>query len=259
VNSADIRGGLSVATSELLSTFENRRALVGIVGLGYVGMPLALTAAKAGFRVLGFDINEPRVAQINRGESFISYIPTELLSDATKDHRFEATADFARLDEPDAILICVPTPLTRHREPDLSYVINTARAIAARLRKGQLIVLESTTYPGTTEEVVKPILEASGLKSGRDFYLAYSPEREDPGNPDFRTARIPKVVGADSTNALTLAEALYAQFVVQTVPVSSAATAEAVKLTENIFRAVNIALVNELKVVFGAMTSTPGR
>jgi UDP-N-acetyl-D-glucosamine dehydrogenase len=253
VNSALGGEAPALGLSDLVTAFESRSALVGIVGLGYVGMPLALTAAKAGFRVLGFDINEPRVAQINRGESFISYIPTELLSDAIKDRRFEATADFSRLNEPDAILICVPTPLTRHREPDLSYVVNTTRAIAARLRKGQLIVLESTTYPGTTEEVVRPILEAAGLTSGRDFYLAYSPEREDPGNPDFRTARIPKVIGADSTNALALAEALYAQFVIQTVPVSSAATAEAVKLTENIFRAVNIALVNELKVVFGAM------
>jgi UDP-N-acetyl-D-glucosamine dehydrogenase len=247
------RAAPASSLSDLISAFENRRALVGIVGLGYVGMPLALTVAKAGFRVLGFDINEPRVAQINRGESFITYIPAQLLSEAIRDNHFEATADFARLDEPDAILICVPTPLTRHREPDLSYVVNTTRAIAARLRKGQLVILESTTYPGTTEEVVKPILEATGLRSGQDFYLAYSPEREDPGNPDFRTARIPKVVGADSAEALALAEALYGQFVIQTVPVSSSATAEAVKLTENIFRAVNIALVNELKVVFGAM------
>jgi UDP-N-acetyl-D-glucosamine dehydrogenase len=253
VNSAAGSGGSAPDMSDLLSAFESRRAMVGIIGLGYVGMPLALTAAKVGFRVLGFDINEPRVAQLNRGESFISYIPAQLLSDVIVDRRFEATADFSRLDEPDALLICVPTPLTRHREPDLSYVANTAQAIAARLRKGQLIVLESTTYPGTTEEVVRPILEAAGLKSGRDFYLAYSPEREDPGNPNFQTARIPKVVGADSQDALALAQALYGQFVIQTVPVSSAATAEAVKLTENIFRAVNIALVNELKVVFGAM------
>jgi UDP-N-acetyl-D-glucosamine dehydrogenase len=252
-NGAAQGGTTAAGLADLVSTFESRQALIGIVGLGYVGMPLALTAAKAGFRVLGFDINEPRVAQINRGESFITYIPAELLSDALKNTRFEATADFARLDEPDAILICVPTPLTRHREPDLSYVADTARSIAGKLRKGQLIVLESTTYPGTTEEVVRPILEATGLVSGRDFYLAYSPEREDPGNPDFRTARIPKVVGADSPGALALAEALYGQFVIETVPVSSAATAEAVKLTENIFRAVNIALVNELKVVYGAM------
>uniref|UniRef100_UPI004043CE3B nucleotide sugar dehydrogenase n=1 Tax=Microvirga sp. G4-2 TaxID=3434467 RepID=UPI004043CE3B len=164
-----------------------------------------------------------------------------------------ATADFARLDEPDAILICVPTPLTKHREPDLSYVENTARAIAPRLRKGQLIVLESTTYPGTTDEVLKPIFEATGLQSGRDFFLAFSPEREDPGNPDFGTSTIPKVVGGDGSDALALADALYSQLVVKTVPVSSAATAEAVKLTENIFRAVNIALVNELKVVYAAM------
>ena len=197
VNSAAGGEAQAPRLSDLISAFENRRALVGIVGLGYVGMPLAITAAKAGFRVLGFDINEPRVEQINRGESFITYIPAQLLSDAVNDGRLEATADFARLDEPDAILICVPTSLTRHREPDLSYVADTTRSIAARLRKGQLVVLESTTYPGTTEQVVRPILDATRLKSGRDFYLAYSPEREDPGNPDFRTARIPKVDGAD--------------------------------------------------------------
>ena len=220
-------GETTPTLSDLVAAFESRRALVGIVGLGYVGMPLALTAANAGFRVLGFDINEPRVAQINRGESFIKHIPAHLLTDAVKGGLFEATADFGRLGEPDAILICVPTPLTRHREPDLSYVVKTAEAIAARLRKRQLVVLESTTYPGTTEEVVRPILEAAGFESGRDFYLAYSPEREDPGNPDFRTARIPKVIGADAPDALTLADALYRQLVVQTVPVSSAATAEA--------------------------------
>ena len=156
-------------------------------------------------------------------------------------------------------MICVPTPLTRHREPDLTYVEKTARMIAAHLRSGQLVVLESTTYPGTTDEIVKPALEASGLRGGIDFFLAFSPEREDPGNPDFSTACIPKVVGGDGAEALALADALYAQFVVKTVPVSSTATAEAVKLTENIFRAVNIALVNELKVVYAAMGSTSGR
>ncbi len=167
--------------------------------------------------------------------------------------RLEATSDFARLSEPDAILICVPTPLTKQREPNLAFVVDTARAIAARLRSGQLVVLESTTYPGTTTEVLKPILEATGLKSGSDFLLAFSPEREDPGNPDFATAAIPKVVGGDGEEALKIADALYAQLVVKTVPVSSPATAEAVKLTENIFRSVNIALMNELKLVYGAM------
>ncbi len=166
---------------------------------------------------------------------------------------FAATGDMARLNEPDAVLICVPTPLTRHREPDLSYVEATARAVAAVLRPGQIVVLESTTYPGTTDEVMRPILEAGGLRSGHDFFLAYSPEREDPGNGEFDTARIPKVVGADDDAGRTLAEALYGALVVRTVPVSSAATAEAVKLTENIFRSVNIALVNELKLVYDAM------
>jgi len=237
----------------LKQAMQNRSAVVGIVGLGYVGIPLALTAAKAGFNVLGFDIDAPRVDQINQGKSFIKHIGSEVIAEAVNSGKFQATADFARLSEPDAILICVPTPLTKHREPDLSYVENTARAIAPRLRKGQLIVLESTTYPGTTDEVLKPIFEATGLKSGKDFFLAFSPEREDPGNPDFGTSTIPKVVGGDGPDALALADALYSQLVVRTVPVSSASTAEAVKLTENIFRAVNIALVNELKVVYAAM------
>jgi UDP-N-acetyl-D-glucosamine dehydrogenase len=238
---------------ELLANFKSRRARVGIIGLGYVGLPLALTAARAGFRVLGFDIDEPRVRQINRGESFIKHVPPEQIAALVRGKTLEATADFDRLGEADAILICVPTPLTKYREPNLSFVENTARAIAPRLRRGQLIVLESTTFPGTTDGVLRPIFEATGLKSGVDFFLAFSPEREDPGNPDFETSTIPKVVGGDGPDALALAEALYGQLVVRTVPVSSAATAEAVKLTENIFRAVNIALVNELKVVYDAM------
>ncbi|MCB8819823.1 nucleotide sugar dehydrogenase [Microvirga rosea] len=242
-----------VNVAELLASFKARKARIGIVGLGYVGIPLALAATKAGFNVLGFDIDAPRVDQLNRGESFIKHIPAAMIGEAVESGKFQATADFDRLAEPDAILIAVPTPLTRHREPDLSYVENTARSIAPRLRKGQLVVLESTTYPGTTDEVIKPIFEATGLKSGVDFFLAFSPEREDPGNPDFGTSTIPKVVGGDGPDALALAEALYGQLIVKTVPVSSAATAEAVKLTENIFRAVNIALVNELKVVYAAM------
>jgi len=243
----------SIDLSALLAAFKQRRAKVGVIGLGYVGIPLALTAAKAGFKVLGFDIDKARVEQINRGESFIKHIPADLIANAVMEKTFQATAEFGRLDEPDAILICVPTPLTRHREPDLSYVEQTARVIAPRLRRGQLIVLESTTYPGTTDEIIKPIFEETGLKSGEDFFLAFSPEREDPGNPHFGTSTIPKVVGGDGPDALALAQALYDQLVVKTVPVSSSATAEAVKLTENIFRAVNIALVNELKVVYAAM------
>ena len=237
----------------LLEKIQTRRAVVAVIGLGYVGLPLALTAATAKFRVFGFDIDEARVDQLNRGISIFRHIPSSNVKAAVDDGSFTATAKFESLSEADAILICVPTPLTRHREPDLSYVQSTAVAIASRLRPGQLVVLESTTYPGTTNDVLKPILEKTGLKSGRDFFLAFSPEREDPGNVDFATSRIPKVVGGDGPTALALADALYSALMSQTVPVSSTATAEAVKLTENIFRAVNIALVNELKVVFGAM------
>jgi UDP-N-acetyl-D-glucosamine dehydrogenase len=237
----------------LLRAFSSRNATVGLIGLGYVGIPLALAAVKAGFRVLGFDIDEGRTAQLNRGESIIKHIPASEITAAVKSNQFEATADFTRLREPDVILICVPTPLTKHREPDLSFVVQTSKTIAKSLQPGQLVVLESTTYPGTTTEVVRPILEAGGLKSGKDFFLAFSPEREDPGNPKFATATIPKIVGGDGPNALALAEAFYRQLVVKTIAVSSPATAEAVKLTENIFRAVNIALVNELKLIYEAM------
>lgn len=246
----------STTNESLASILERvgvRRFKIGIIGLGYVGIPLALTACKAKFPVLGFDVDANRVAQINRGESFIKHIPAAAIASATGDGSFEATTDFDRLGEVDAIIIAVPTPLTKHREPDLSYVENTAKAIAPRLRRGHLVVLESTTWPGTTDEVMRPIFEKTGLKSGTDFYLAFSPEREDPGNPDFGTSTIPKVVGGDGSDALTLASAVYDALVVKTVPVSSSATAEAVKLTENIFRAVNIALVNELKVIYDKM------
>ncbi len=242
-----------VDIAQLEQNFRDRTALVGIIGLGYVGLPLMLAAAKAGFRTVGFDINAERVEELNGGISPLQHIPDAHIATVIGDGRFTATADFARLAEPDALLICVPTPLTKQREPDLSFVEMTARDIAARLRPGQLIVLESTTWPGTTREVVKPILEATGLKSGRDLFLAFSPEREDPGNPDFETSRIPKVVGGDGEAALRLALALYEGLVCKVVPVSSLEVAEAVKLTENIFRAVNIALVNELKVVYHAM------
>jgi UDP-N-acetyl-D-glucosamine dehydrogenase len=239
--------------ANLVERFRARQATVAIVGLGYVGIPLALAAVRAGFSVIGLDIDAPRVAQINRGESFIKHIPASAMAEAVGTSRFSATTDMARLTDADAILICVPTPLTRHREPDLSFVVNTTKGIAGHLRPGQLVVLESTTYPGTTTGVMKPILEQGGLRSGRDFLLAFSPEREDPGNPQFGTATIPKVVGGDGPDALAAADALYAQLVVRTVPVSSPDTAEAVKLTENIFRSVNIALVNELKVIYDAM------
>ncbi|MBY0361975.1 MAG: nucleotide sugar dehydrogenase [Phreatobacter sp.] len=230
-----------------------RTATIGIVGLGYVGLPLALASAHAGFRVLGFDVNPERVTRINAGEPVIALLDTGALRSALDGGRFRATGDMARLGEADAILICVPTPLTRQREPDLSYVQATAADITRSLRRGQLVVLESTTWPGTTQEVLKPALEANGLRSGTDFFLAYSPEREDPGNAIHTLAATPKVIGGDGAAALALAEALYGQIVARTVPVSSTATAEAVKLTENIFRAVNIALVNELKVVYDAM------
>jgi UDP-N-acetyl-D-glucosamine dehydrogenase len=237
----------------LLERIDRREAKVGVIGLGYVGIPLALAAVRADFQVLGFDIVAERVAQLNRGESFIKHIPAEAIATAVRNGKFAATDDFDRLNEPDAILIAVPTPLTKQRDPDLTYVSETAQAIAARLRPGQLVVLESTTWPGTTEQVVKPILEKTGLISGRDFFLAFSPEREDPGNPEFGTVTIPKVVGGDGAAALAVAQRLYDALVVRTVPVSTPAIAEAVKLTENIFRAVNIALVNELKVIYTEM------
>jgi UDP-N-acetyl-D-glucosamine dehydrogenase len=239
--------------SELLAKFLAGRATVGIVGLGYVGIPLALTAIESGFTVLGFDVDVDRVAKLNRGESFIKHLSAASIKTAIKTGRFEATADMARLKEPDAILIAVPTPLSKQREPDLTYVVETTKKIAEQLRPGQLIVLESTTYPGTTRDIMKPILEKSGMKSGKDFYLAFSPEREDPGNEHHSTRTIPKVVGGDGPMASKLANALYGKIVERTVPVSSPEAAEAVKLTENIFRAVNIALVNELKVIYSAM------
>ncbi|HEV7326391.1 MAG TPA: nucleotide sugar dehydrogenase [Bosea sp. (in: a-proteobacteria)] len=244
---------LSETARDILRNVHDRSFKVGIIGLGYVGVPLALAALRAGFEVLGFDINAARVVELNQGRTGLRHIAATGLETALAAKRFWATDDFSRLHEPDALVICVPTPLTRHREPDLSFIVRTVEEIAKHLREGQVVVLESTTYPGTTEEVVKPILERSGMKSGRDFYLAYSPEREDPGNPSFETASIPKVVGGDGAEALQIASEFYGQFVAKTVPVSSTAAAEAVKLTENIFRAVNIALVNELKVIYAAM------
>jgi UDP-N-acetyl-D-glucosamine dehydrogenase len=242
-----------MSAAAIIERVRSRQFTVGIVGLGYVGLPLALTAAKAGFKVLGFDIYEPRVKQLNAGESFIRHIESSAIAKVVAEGSFAATTDFDRLSEPDAILVAVPTPLTKNREPDLSYVEATSDAIAKRLRKGQLIVLESTTWPGTTDEIMRPILERAGMKSGVDFFLAFSPEREDPGNAKFGTATIPKIVGGDGADALAIATALYEGLIVRVVPVSSTATAEAVKLTENIFRSVNIALVNELKVIYDKM------
>jgi UDP-N-acetyl-D-glucosamine dehydrogenase len=237
----------------LLASINQTNACVGVMGLGYVGLPLAMSAVEAGFPVLGFDVDPERVAQINRGESFTASVASEGIRLAVERGRLEVTGDFDLLARADAILIAVPTPLSKQREPDLSFVINSTELIAKHLRRCQLVVLESTTYPGTTREVVKPILEETGLKSGEDFFLAFSPEREDPGNAEFRTRTIPRVVGGDGERAMRLVNALYSRIVERTVPVSSPETAEAVKLTENVFRAVNIALVNELKVVFAAM------
>jgi UDP-N-acetyl-D-glucosamine dehydrogenase len=244
----------SAAGSErLLARIEAHEALLGIIGLGYVGLPLALTFVERGFRVLGFDVDPAKVAALSRGESYIKHIDPARVAGAARSSSLTATVDFGRLDEPDVILICVPTPLTPQREPDMSYVAETARAVKARLRPGQLVVLESTTYPGTTDELVKSLLESTGLRCGEDFFLAFSPEREDPGNRDHSTATIPKVVGGVDAPSAVLAKALYDQAIARTVLVSSARAAEAVKLTENIFRAVNIALVNELKVVYDRM------
>lgn len=237
----------------LLARVASRNYIIGIVGMGYVGLPLALAALKAGYPVIGFDVDEARVALLNRGESGFKHIASEPLSEALAQARFRASSNLDELGEADAILIAVPTPLSKQREPDLTYIEASTHAIARTLRPDQLIVLESTTWPGTTREVLKPILERSGLHAGSDFFLAFSPEREDPGNSSFGTATIPKVIGADDPTSLQLAGAVYEPLVVRTVRVSSAATAEAVKLTENIFRSVNIALVNELKVIFERM------
>jgi UDP-N-acetyl-D-glucosamine dehydrogenase len=249
--------GLLVLGKDVGITMEklyvDKKAVIGIVGLGYVGLPLALAAWTAGYRILGFDIDQEKADSINAGKSYIKNIPSEMIASAVASGQLRATTRFAEIRDVDAIIICVPTPLTAHREPDLTYVEATAKAIVPNLKMGHLIVLESTTWPGTTAEIVKPILERSGLKSGVDFYLAFSPEREDPGNPNFSTSAIPKVVGADDPTALKLAAALYGSIAIRAVPVSSTRTAEAVKLTENIFRAVNIALVNELKIVYDAM------
>ncbi len=233
--------------------FAAREAVLGIVGMGYVGLPLMLAATGAGFRVVGFDIDPPKVEGLNAGRSPLAHIGHAPIAAMRSAGRFEATGDFGRISETDAILICVPTPLGRHKEPDLSYVVGTVEAILPHLRPGQLIVLESTTWPGTTDEVIRPLVEMAGYRSGSDIFIAYSPEREDPGNPDFGTGTIPKVVGGDGEVALRLACTLYGRFVARVVPVSTPATAEAVKLAENIFRAVNIALVNELKLVLERM------
>jgi len=232
---------------QVVDKIRNREASIGICGLGYVGLPLVLAFTRRGFKVYGFDIDAKKIEALQAGDSYIKHLDFEELKSQVENGQFIPTTDFGLIGEPDAILIAVPTPLTETREPDLRAVKGTCKNIAKGLRKGQLVVLESTTYPGTTEEECLPILEETGLKAGVDFYLAYSPEREDPGNPNFETSTIPKVVGGCSEDSLKIATAIYEAIIEQVVPVSSMAAAELCKILENTFRAVNIALVNELK------------
>ena len=228
---------------------DDKTLLLGVIGLGYVGLPLCLTFLRKGVRVLGFDLDPAKIEKLEKGEKYIKHIPSDELTRFMREKRFDATTRFSRLGEPDALLICVPTPLTKSREPDLQYVEATAGAIAKTLRPGQLVILESTTYPGTTVEVLQPALEATGLLVGRDLALAYSPEREDPGNPEYATANIPKVVGGIEEISTRLARKLYETALDEVIPVSTTQIAELTKLLENIFRSVNIALVNELKML----------
>jgi len=232
---------------------KEKKEVVGIIGLGYVGLPLAREFLKKGFQVIGFDVDKEKVNKINSGESYIKHISKTFLQDyVIAKGKFIATDDFKRLRDVDSILICVPTPLNEYREPDLSYVVKTTETISKYLKKGHLVVLESTTYPGTTDEVMLPILNKSGLKIGDDFNLAYSPEREDPGNEKFTTSKIPKVIGGYTEKCLNRAVKLYSN-IVKVVPVSSTKVAEATKILENTYRAINIALVNELKMLFDKM------
>ena len=237
----------------LIEKIKNRETVVGIIGLGYVGLPLAREFLKKNFSILGFDLDDDKILQLNKGKSYIKHIGDDFLKEFVLDKKkFSATSDFSRLREVDFILICVPTPLDDHYNPDLSYVLDSTGVIARYLRAGQAVVLESTTYPGTTEEEMLPLLEKSGLKVGKDFYLGYSPEREDPGNKEFETGDIPKVLSAVTKDGVDVLTALYGE-IVTVVPVSSPKIAEASKLLENTYRAVNIALVNELKVIFDRM------
>lgn len=247
---------------DFIAKIKNKSAKVGIIGLGYVGLPLGLEFALKGFNVIGFDVDERKIPLLKQGKSYIKHISEKKIKQAVDSGKFEAVSDFSKLPEVDAIIICVPTPLNEHREPDMSYVVNTAETIAKYLRAGQLVTLESTTYPGTTEEILQPLFENAPIAQnkgknkfvvGKDFYLAFSPEREDPNNPDFNTSTIPKVIGGVTKNCIKIAVELYNNVIVKTVPVSSPKVAEATKLVENIYRSVNIALVNELKMVFDRM------
>ncbi len=248
--------------NQLLKKIESKSAVIGIIGLGYVGLPLALEYALKGFKTIGFDTDEKKIPILNSGKSYIKHIKKEKIQKAVKNKKFFATDNFSRLTETDVIIICVPTPLNEHREPDMTYIVNSGNVISQYMKKGQFISLESSTYPGTTEEILLPMFENAPLTQkisnkkfivGKDFYLAFSPEREDPNNPKYSTATIPKVVGGVTQNCLKIALALYNQVIVNTVPVSSPRAAEATKLLENIYRSINIALVNELKMVFDRM------
>lgn len=236
-----------------LEQVKDKTAVIGVIGLGYVGLPLAAASARVGFKTIGFDVDETKIPKLKSGESYIDAVSSEELTRLVKAGDFSATSDLTGLGDCDVIIICVPTPLTAQREPDLSYVVKTTQQIATTLKAGQTVVLESTTWPGTTVNVMKPILEAQGFTSGTDIFVGFSPEREDPGNAHHSTVTIPKVVSGDGPAAGEIVAAFYSQIVDAVVPVSTPDTAEAVKITENIFRAVNIALVNELKVVYDAM------
>ncbi len=238
-----------MSLKHLKEKIATKQAKIGIIGLGYVGLPILVAFAKKSFKVVGFDVDEHKIAQIQAGKSYIKHIASAHL----QNELIDVTSDMSRLGEVDAVIICVPTPLNTHREPDLTYVVETTYAIARSLTIGQLVILESTTYPGTTQEVVLPILEGTGLTVGSDFGLAYSPEREDPANKDYSLENVPKVVGGTTLTCRELAQSLYEQIIVKTVPVSSTQAAEATKILENIYRAVNIALVNELKILFQKM------
>jgi UDP-N-acetyl-D-glucosamine dehydrogenase len=248
------RSEISTLSKDFIASIVGRTARIAVIGLGYVGLPLALGFHARGFQILGIDVDPAKVDALKSGKSYIQHIAAPRIAEMVRGGRFEASTDFAKLGAVDAIIICVPTPLTRHLEPDMSYIVSTCEAIAPHLGTGQLVVLESTTYPGTTRDVMVPILEkGSGIKSGRDFFAAFSPEREDPGNPAFETTTIAKIVGALGAEALEVTCALYSTLVPKVVPVSSPEVAEAAKLTENIFRSVNIAMVNEMKLIYDAM------
>jgi UDP-N-acetyl-D-glucosamine dehydrogenase len=250
--SAQAQVPVSETTSHarLAELIRTKQAMIGVIGLGYVGLPLVRAFTASGFRCLGFDVDQSKVDKLNAGESYIKHIDSSALAKLITDKKFEPTADLKRLSEADCIIICVPTPLNESRDPDLSYIEGTANAIARSLRPGQLVVLESTTHPTTTRVNVWPVLEATGLKCGVDYFLAFSPEREDPGNPHFQAATIPKVVGGFDDKSTDLACAMYGHAIVKVVRASSMEVAEACKILENTYRAVNIALVNELKILY---------